>query len=52
MVILAVLIAFGIMCLIFKLFQTSLTEFGVSAKVASIIGLVVIGLFLIACYIH
>lgn len=51
MVIIAVLIALGILFLIFRLWQTSLMELGINGMTATIIGAIVIVLFIIACYI-
>lgn len=51
MVVIAVLIALGIFFMIFKLWQTSLMELGINAMTATIIGAIVIVLFIIVCYI-
>ena len=50
MVVLALLIAVGIFFLIFKLWQTSLKDIGVNGITATIIGAIVILLFIATCF--
>ncbi len=49
-VILAVLIGIGIFLMIFKLWQTSLKDLGASPMLAAVISVIVVLLFIVACY--
>lgn len=51
MVVLALFIGLGIFFLIFKLWQTSLRDIWVNGTIATIIGVIVILLIIVACFI-